>query len=159
AGDGVNVRRVRVAKSRSSKLFSICSVIAVIVFLNVVPFRGGSSCLGSGSRRPPARQAPLPAADVRQVVAMLGNVLFVLDQLLMNRLPKVGGPRTKLRQPVDHVFHEVKSVQVIEYDHVERRRGRSLLLVAAHMEVRMIGAVIRQPVNERWIPMERKDHG
>ncbi len=37
---------------------------------------------------------------------------------------------------VDHVHHEVVAVEVVEHDHVERRRRRALLLVAAHVEVR-----------------------
>ena len=39
------------------------------------------------------------------------------------------------RDAVDHVHDEVEAVEVVEHDHVERRRGRALLLVAAHVEV------------------------
>src|SRR5262245_39572652 len=54
------------------------------VALNVVPFRGCAARFGRLLR------SPLPAADCRHVVAMLVNVLLVLDQPLVDRLLEVG---------------------------------------------------------------------
>ena len=50
--------------------------------------------------------------------------------------------------PVDDVDHEVEPVEVVEHDHVERRRGRALLLVAADVEVAVVRPAVGQPVDQ-----------
>src|SRR5438445_751570 len=59
---------------------------------NVVPF-GGSAPRTRGTFL-----TPLPAADGRNVVAMPGDVLLVLDQLLVDRLLEIGGSGAQLPQ-------------------------------------------------------------
>ena len=57
------------------------------------------------------------------------------------RRPSAGAaprPARRARHAVDHVHHEVEAVEVVQHDHVERRRGRALLLVAAHVEVGVV---------------------
>src|SRR5262249_62226449 len=65
--------------------------------LDVVPF-GRRAPRSSGSLA-----APFPAGDLGHVVAVLGDVLLVLDQLVPDRLLRVGRPRPGLRQPGDEV--------------------------------------------------------
>src|SRR4051812_44214753 len=67
--------------------------------LHVVPLRR------SASQRRRLLSAPFPAADGRNVVAVLFDVLLVLDQFVVNRLLEISGPRAELRQAVDHVLH------------------------------------------------------
>src|SRR5262245_12310220 len=83
--------------------------------LYIVPFRRCPPSLGWLFR------APFPTADRRQVVAVLGNVFLVLDQLFVDRLFEVRGLGAKLRQTVDDVFHQMESVKIVHDDHVERR--------------------------------------
>src|SRR5262249_15649485 len=49
------------------------------------------------------RAAPAPVDDLRHVVAVLGDVVLVLDQLVPDRLLRVRRPRPELRQPVDDI--------------------------------------------------------
>ena len=88
---------------------------------------------------------------------MSGNVLRVLDELLPDRLLDVGGARTKTRHPVDDVGDEVKPIEVVQYDHVERGGRRAFLLVAADMQVVMIGAAIGQAMDEPRVSVIRED--
>src|SRR5690348_6908378 len=57
--------------------------------------------------------APPPAGDFRHVVAVLADIVLVLDQLVAQRLLEVGGPSAELRQAVDHVHDQVEAVQVV----------------------------------------------
>src|SRR5262245_5200023 len=97
-------------------------------YLDIVSFRG--SCAGAQG----LFESPFPTGNLRHVVAVTSDVLLVFDQLLMNRLLEVGSARTKLRQTIDYVLHQMEPVQVVEHDHVEGRRSRAFFLVAAHME-------------------------
>jgi hypothetical protein len=61
------------------------------------------------------------------------------------------------RDAVDDVDHEMEAVEVVEHDHVERRRRRPFLLVATHVQVAVVRASIRQPVDEPRIPVVGED--
>ena len=58
---------------------------------------------------------------------------------------------------VDHVDDEVEAVEVVEHDHVERRRRRALFLVAAHVQVRVVGAAVGEPVDQPRIAVVGED--
>src|SRR5687768_6287139 len=62
--------------------------------------------------------------------------------------------RRQARHPCDHVLDQVESVEVVEYRHVEWRRGRAFLLVAADMQVAVVGAPVSQLVDQGRIAME-----
>ena len=68
------------------------------------------------------------------------DVLPVLDEFVAYGLLGVRCRGSELRHAVDDVGHEVKAVEVVHDHHVERRRGRALLLEAAHVQVPVIGA-------------------
>src|SRR5215469_10862332 len=79
--------------------------------------------------------APAPASDVRHVIAVAANVLFVLNKLVADGLLRIGSACTELRHAVDHIFHQMEAVEFIQHAHVERRARRALFLVAAHVEI------------------------
>src|SRR4051794_36279674 len=83
-----------------------------------------------------------PVAYVGHVVADLACVRAVAHALVDHVLAQLGRALAEPGDAVDDVDHEVEAVHVVEHDHVERRRGRALLLVAAHVETR----VVRAPV-------------
>src|SRR5215813_14939625 len=56
--------------------------------LHVVALGRGAS---GASRRGAVPRRPAPARDLRHVVAVLPNVVLVLDQLLLDRLIEIGG--------------------------------------------------------------------
>lgn len=86
--------------------------------------------------------APFPIPNFRQVFAVFINVLLVLDQLVPELLLQVNALIAGLWQAIDGVHHEVKAIQIIHHCHVERGGNRALFLVAADMDVAVIGAAV-----------------
>ena len=58
---------------------------------------------------------------------------------------------------VDDVLDQVEPVHIVAHRHVEGRGGRALFLVAAHVEVAVVGPPVREPVNEPRIAVVRED--
>ena len=81
---------------------------------------------------------PSPAADERMILAAFVDVLAVFDERVADGLLGVGGARAELRQAIDHILHQMETVHLVQHDHIERRRGRAFLLVAAHMKVLVV---------------------
>src|SRR5215831_7295366 len=78
---------------------------------------------------------PDPVADRRLVVAVVTRPQPAAEALVDHLLPQPRRLRGQPRYAVDDVDHVMEAVEVIEHDHVERRRRRALFLVAAHVEV------------------------
>src|SRR5260370_36846309 len=55
---------------------------------------------------------PFPIPDFRQVVSMLADVLFMLDELITQELLEMGAHALQARDGVDHVAREVESRQI-----------------------------------------------
>ena len=55
--------------------------------------------------------APVP--DFRHVLAVLVDVLLVLDELVLNHLLQRCAARAQLRQPIDHILHQVEPVKIV----------------------------------------------
>src|SRR5215467_4363008 len=98
----------------------------------------------SGSRFLP----PPPAGDLGHIVAVPGDELLVVDELVADRLLGVSGARPKLRHAVDDVAYEVEAIEIVQHAHIERRRGGALFLVAAHVDVVVARSPVGQPVNK-----------
>jgi len=50
----------------------------------------------------------------------------------------------------------VKAIEVVEHDHIERRGRGALLLEASHVQVVMIRAAVRQPMDKQRIAVKGK---
>ena len=68
-----------------------------------------------------------------------------------------GLARAEPGHAVDHVLHEVEPIEVVAHHHVERRRGGALFLVAAHVHVLVVGAAVRQAMNEPRVAVVGED--
>src|SRR5215471_19109519 len=101
--------------------------------LYVIRLRRAASC-GNGA------SSPSPVENIRMVLAVFRDVLAMIDERVADRLLRVGSARPKLGQPVDDVLHQVEAIKVIEHAHVEGRRGGAFFLIAAHVQIDMIGA-------------------
>ena len=77
--------------------------------------------------------SPPPARDLRHVVAVLADVLLVLDQPLAQLLREVCRPRRQSRHAGDHVHDQVETIQIVQDHHVKWGRGCTFFLVATHM--------------------------
>src|SRR5665213_1082048 len=61
------------------------------------------------------------------------------------------GARREAGHPIDDVHYEMEAVEIVEHHHVEGGRRRTLFLVAAHVEVRMVATSIGEAVDEPGI--------
>src|SRR5262245_25990897 len=88
--------------------------------LHVVSF-GRSGWAARGCRRSRwLRPLPPPAGQLRQVLAVLLDVLLVLDQPVADALPEVRGTRPELWQSIDDIERQVVAVELVQHHHVER---------------------------------------
>ena len=85
--------------------------------------------------------APFPVTNLWQVLPILGDIVFVLDQLVAHLLLEIGTPAPKLGELLHYIDDKMKAVQTVLDAYVERRRDRAFLVVAAHMQV-MTDAVV-----------------
>ena len=85
------------------------------------------------------------------------DVLLVLDQLVLELLLQIDALVAGLRQTVDGIHHEMEAVQFVQHRHVERRGDGAFFLVAAHVDVVVIGASVGQPVDQPRVGMKGED--
>src|ERR1700679_2280083 len=93
-----------------------------------------------GHRRKEGTLRPTPVSDFRHILTMLIDVPLVLDQLVLQALPEMIAAAADLRQPIDGVHDQVKTVHVVEYRHVERGGDGAFLFVTSNMQVGMVMA-------------------
>jgi hypothetical protein len=77
----------------------------------------------------------------------------VIHQFTQEFLFQICAPRTELRQPINDVNREVKSVDVIQHGHFKWRRDRAFLLVFAHVKIIVIRSAVGQAMNQPGMPM------
>src|SRR5258708_22184157 len=99
-----------------------------------------------------------PVANFGRVLAVVACVLPVTQPLVDHHLTHVRGLGAQRGHSVDHVHHEMKSIEVVEHDHVERSRGRPLFFIPAHVKVVVIGAPVGEAVDQPGIPVIGEDH-
>jgi hypothetical protein len=58
---------------------------------------------------------------------------------------------------VDRGGGKMEAIQPVQYRHVERRRGRALFLIAVHVEIAVVGALVRQPTDQPRIAVVCED--
>jgi hypothetical protein len=90
---------------------------------------------------------PFPITDFRQVVSMFADVLFVLDELVAQELFEMRPDALQARDAVDNVARKMKSIQIVENGHIERRGCGSFFFVSADVEIVVIGAAIGEAMN------------
>ena len=102
---------------------------------------------------------PFPVADLRHIVAVAGDVLFVLDELVAQKLLEVGAPALQPGHAVDHVAGQMEAVEIVQHRHVERRGRGAFLFISPHVQIVVIGAPISEAMDQPGIAVEREDDG
>src|SRR6266702_1480401 len=102
---------------------------------------------------------PRPVADLRHVVAVLAYVARMLDQCIAELLLHMRGFGRKPWHALDRLDREVVAVELVEHDHVERRRRGAFFDEAADMQAGMVGAVISQAMDQGGIAVIGENHG
>src|SRR5580704_6823069 len=122
-------------------------------------FNSGSASVMHCPAEASLSHGPTPIADFRHVVTVLADIELVA----LHRRPVTRGRFVQLiaksRNSVDGVQRELKAVEIVEDNHIKRRRGGALLPVATHMNIVMILPPVGQLVHHRGIAMESEDHG
>ena len=85
------------------------------------------------------------------------DVFPVFKEFVAQRLFEISGGRTELRKTINDILCEVEAVHVVEDGHVERRGDGPFLLVAADVKTVVIGAAIRESMNEPRVSVIGED--
>src|SRR4029450_603472 len=112
-----------------------------------------------GTRQEAPRSWPRPLIALRLVNSVLVGIALAVDlhvaQLLLDM--RAGDPQA--RYPIDDVDRETEAVDLVTNGQIERRVDVALLLVAAHVQVLVIGAPVGQPMDQPRISVEVEDNG
>ena len=79
------------------------------------------------------------------------------EPCVLHLLAEARGPLPEAGNTVDHIHHQMEAVEVVEHRHVERCRGGALLPIAPHVQVGMVGAAVREAVDQPGIPVVGED--
>ena len=82
--------------------------------------------------------------------------MFVLDELVLHLLLQIISADAQLRQAINHVLDQMKSVQIVLDSHIESGRDRAFLLIAPDVQV-LVGPAIGQSVDEPGVSVETED--
>ena len=102
---------------------------------------------------------PFPIPDLRHIDAVIAYVLFVFDQFIPHGLFQIGSPRSNVRQTVDHILHQVKSVHVVQHRHIESRGDRAFFLISPYMNILMIRPSVGETMDQPGIAVKGGHNG
>ena len=106
-----------------------------------------------------ASRTPAPVANLRHVLTVTGDILFVLGELVAHVLFEMCGAIAERGHAIDNVHYQVKAIQVVEHRHIERCGGGALLLVAAHVKILVVGTAVTKTMNQPGIPVKSEHDG
>src|SRR5271167_3402659 len=103
-------------------------------------------------------RAPAPVAYLRHILAVLADVELV--SLHGRPVPRRRGLYliAEPRNAKNGIQRQSIAVEIVENNHVKRRRGGPLLLESPDVDVVVIVPPIGQPMDECRIAMKGKDH-
>src|SRR5580658_6630171 len=116
---------------------------ASLAIMRGLELRPGFYRLGAGFHT----TRPLPVADFRHVLAVLIDIDLVFDELVLDHLLQISALDAQLRQAIDDVLHQVKSIQIVLHSHIKGRGDRTFFLVTANVQL-PIGSPVSQPMNQ-----------
>ena len=106
---------------------------------------------------PDSLKRPSPVDDFGLVDAVLVGVVAAVELLVQQRLARMRAAHLQRRDTVDRVDRQRKPIHLVLNGESIGVLMLPLLLVAAHMQVVVIGAAIGQPMNQPRIGMEVED--
>src|SRR5665213_2106506 len=102
--------------------------------------------------------APAPVTDLRHVLAVLAYVEFVTLHGAPVARRRLLYLIAEARNSFYGVQRELISVEIVQNDHVEGGRRRSLLLIATDMDVVVIVPTVGQLVDHRRVAVKGEHH-
>ncbi len=82
---------------------------------------------------------------------MLVDVAPVLEKFVADDLLRAGRAGFQGGNAVNDITHQMKAIQIIHHHHIKRGRGRTFLLVSAHVQILVVRAPVSQPVDQPGI--------
>ena len=83
----------------------------------------------------------------------------MVDQLIEQQFLEVKRAFVDPGQTIDHIDDEMEAVELVQDGHIEWRRDRALFHVTVDMEIVVVLATIRQPMDECGITVNAKITG
>jgi len=100
---------------------------------------------------------PGPSTDLWQILTMLFDVPVLFEQhAVQARLHSQTFGKDR-RQSVEGIDDQMKSINVVAYGHVEWRRCAAFLREPTNVQIVMVVATIRQPMDQQRITATGKD--
>ena len=90
---------------------------------------------------------------------MLVGVVLAFDLHVAQYFFGVGARHLQRRDPIDHVDRQAEAIDLVLNGQIERRVDVSFFLVAAHVQVLVIGTPIGQAMDQPGIAVEVEDDG
>ena len=85
---------------------------------------------------------PLPTCYFGKILAVLVDVLGVLDKLVAHLLVEVSATVSKLRKILDSILNKVETVYVVLYAYIERCGDGTFFFVAANVHETVVVTTI-----------------
>src|ERR1700722_12039091 len=101
---------------------------------------------------------PAPVADLRQVVAMLTDVELVAFHVSPIPRSRLLNLIAQPRNPPDGVKCQLEAIEIVQYDHIERRGRGALVAVTTNVDIVMVMSPVGQFVNHGRVAVEGEDH-
>ena len=153
--DGVEETRTTVDHPMRDGLDSRWSVLerldsgALPVILDGMELQARRACIDDEDRAHALGSAgPGPVANLGRVLPMFTPVRASTQPTVYELLPQVIRLSGEPGKPINGVDREMKAIEVVQHHDVERRCGRSLFLVPAHVQVVVVRPSVRQPVDQ-----------
>ena len=105
----------------------------------------------------PSICGPLPVSDFWHVLAVLSDVGSVSGEFGADELSEGCRFRTQSRHPLNNGFSQMEPIKLVEHDHVEWCRRRSLFLDPVTVQIVMVGSSLGPLVNQQGISVLGKD--
>src|SRR6185312_8832514 len=99
---------------------------------------------------------PFPVRYLGHIFPVLANIEPMVRQTVAKALNQMTGERCEPGNAPDHVYREMKSVDFVQYAHIEWRCGRTFLFIATNMQA-LIHPFICESVDQPWIAMIGED--
>ena len=91
---------------------------------------------------------PGPVANLGRVLPVFTAIRTSTQPTVYELLSQVIRFSSELGKPINGVDREMKAIEVVQHHDIERRCGRSLFFVPAHVQVVVVRPPVRQPVDQ-----------
>jgi hypothetical protein len=78
---------------------------------------------------------PFPVSDLGHIQTVFSDVIAVLDQFILHFLFQVSHFIAQIRQPVQNIPYQMKTIHIVQYRHIKSIGNRTFFLIAPFMNI------------------------